>query len=55
MNFTPWAVKNICGNGICIFEWGEMIEYMLRKGFIKITLTHDLENTNFRKLTIEEF
>lgn len=43
------------GNGICIFEWGEMIENMLGHGFTKITFDRDLENVNYRKLIIEEF
>lgn len=50
-----WVVKNTYGNGICIFEWGEMIEDMLKQGYTKITFNRDLENINFRKLTIEEF
>lgn len=42
-------------NGICIFEWGEMIEDILPKGYIKIIFSRDLDNTDFRKLQIEEF
>ena len=42
-------------NGICIFEWGEMIESILQKGYIKITFSRDLENVNLRKLKIEQF
>ena len=33
-------------NGLCIFEWGEMIESILPK--------HYTENTDFRNLRIEE-
>ena len=40
-------------NGICIFEWGEMIESILPKGYIKITFSRDLENEDYRKLKIE--
>lgn len=42
-------------NGICIFEWGEMIESILSKGYIKITFSRDLENVDLRKLKIEQF
>ena len=42
-------------NGICIFEWGEMIESILPKGYIKITFSRDLENVDLRKLKIEQF
>ena len=41
-------------NGLCIFEWGEMIEDILPNKYIKITFTRDLENVNYRKLRIEE-
>lgn len=41
-------------NGICIFEWGEMIEDILPDGYIKITFSRDLENVDLRKLRIEE-
>ena len=40
--------------GLCIFEWGEMIEDILPKKYIKITFSRDSDNTNFRKLRIEE-
>ena len=42
-------------NGICIFEWGEMIESILPNGYIKITFSRDLENVDLRKLKIEQF
>lgn len=41
-------------NGICIFEWGEMIEDILPDGYIKIIFSRDLENVDLRKLRIEE-
>lgn len=41
-------------NGICIFEWGEMIENILPKGYIKIAFSRDLDNMDFRKLKIEQ-
>ncbi|MGN1326644.1 MAG: tRNA (adenosine(37)-N6)-threonylcarbamoyltransferase complex ATPase subunit type 1 TsaE [Clostridia bacterium] len=42
-------------NGICIFEWGEMVESILPKGYTKITFSRDFNNPDFRKLQIEEF
>ena len=42
-------------NGICIFEWGEMIENSISKGFTKISFSRDSENPNYRKLIIEDF
>lgn len=53
--FYAMGGEEYLGNGICIFEWGEMIENMLGHGFTKITFDRDLENVNYRKLIIEEF
>lgn len=39
--------------GICIIEWGNIIEDALPDKYIKITFERDLENENFRKLIIE--
>lgn len=41
-------------NGICIFEWGEMIENILPGNYIKITFSRNLENTDSRLLKIED-
>jgi tRNA threonylcarbamoyladenosine biosynthesis protein TsaE len=38
--------------GLCIIEWGELIESALPEHFIKITFNRVAENENFRKLTI---
>jgi len=40
--------------GLCIIEWGEIIEDALPNNYTKITFERDLENENFRKLIIEE-
>lgn len=40
-------------NGICIFEWGEMLETQLNK-YIKIIFEKDIEKENKRILNIEE-
>ena len=39
--------------GICIIEWGDIIEDALPKKYTKITFERDIENENFRNLTIE--
>lgn len=39
--------------GICIIEWGELIECILPANHIKITINKDFENENQRKIIIE--
>ena len=41
--------------GICIIEWGEMIESLLPKDYIKISFSKDNSNENIRILNIETF
>ena len=41
--------------GICIIEWGEIIEEALPKGYIKITFERNFENENSRNIKIEFF
>lgn len=41
--------------GICIIEWGEMIESLLPKEYIKISFSKDESNENIRNLTIITF
>jgi tRNA threonylcarbamoyladenosine biosynthesis protein TsaE len=38
--------------GACIIEWGEQIEDILPKDYIKITFSRDLENENIRNIDI---
>lgn len=41
--------------GICIFEWGELIEPLLKDyNYTKIIFSKDNENPNYRNLKIEE-
>lgn len=40
--------------GICLIEWGEMIEDILPKPYIKIIFSKDEENSDYRKLEILE-
>lgn len=42
-------------NGICIIEWGEIIEDILPKDYIKITFSKDSENENYRTLELVPF
>ena len=54
-----YEFENIGGDeyfekGICIFEWGELIEDILPNDYIKITFEYG-EEENSRKLTIETF
>ena len=41
--------------GICIIEWGEMIEDLLPQDYIKISFSKDTENENVRNLKIQTF
>lgn len=40
-------------NGICLIEWGELIEHALPKGYIHITFSKDDKNENIRILNID--
>ena len=41
--------------GICLIEWGELLENILPADYIKITINKDLENENYRKIIVETF
>lgn len=40
-------------NGLCIIEWGEIIQDILPKNAIYVSFLKDDTNTNLRKITIE--
>lgn len=40
--------------GICLIEWGEMIESALPNKYIQISFTRNLEDENVREIVIEE-
>ena len=42
-------------NGICIIEWGEIIEDVLPEDYIKISFERDFDNENTRILNITTF
>jgi len=41
-------------NGICLIEWGEMIESILPEHYIKITFKKSDDDFDYRELVIEE-
>lgn len=41
-------------NGICLIEWGEMIESILPKHYTKIIFKKNDDNPEYRKLLIEQ-
>lgn len=41
-------------NGICLIEWGEMIEEILPEHYTKIVFQKSDENVEYRKLLVEE-
>lgn len=43
------------GNGICIFEWGELLEKELHLPFTKITFSRQQHNPDYRKLEIIDY
>ena len=47
-----WLDDYLFGDGICIIEWAENIESVLPDGYIKITITKDSEDENYREITI---
>ena len=42
-------------NGICIIEWGEKIEELLPKSYLKVSFSRDFEDSNIRILDLECF
>lgn len=42
-------------SGICIIEWGEIIEEALPRDFIKISFEKDLSDENVRYLNVQTF
>ncbi len=42
-------------NGICIFEWGEMIESLLKSNYTKVTFERNDKNEDYREIKVEEF
>lgn len=51
--FYEIGAEEYLQNGICIIEWGEIIESALPPEYLKISFTKDDVDINIRKLTIE--
>ncbi len=41
--------------GLCLIEWGETVQEVLPKDYLKITFAKDFNNENIRKLQIEAY
>ena len=54
MNFMQWVEMNTFLIGICLIEWGEMIEPILPAHYTKITFKKNDDNINYRELVIEK-
>ncbi len=52
MNFMQLVDKNIFGNGICLIEWGELIEPILQR-YIKIEISKDNDVLDKRYITVD--
>lgn len=52
MNFIALAGEEYFEKGICLIEWGELLENILPKEYIKISFSRNDENENMRILDI---
>lgn len=52
--FYAMGGEEYFSNGICLIEWGEMIESILPEHYIKITFKKNIENFNDRELVIDK-
>jgi len=52
--FYAMGGEEYFSNGICLIEWGEMIETILPEHYTKITFRKNIENMDYRELLIEE-
>lgn len=51
--FYAMGGEEYLSNGLCIFEWGEMIESILPKDYIKIRFSRNDDNPDYRELEID--
>ena len=51
--FYAMGGEEYFANGICLIEWGEMIESILPKPYTKIIFSKAAHNDEYRKLEIE--
>lgn len=53
--FTALGGEEFFDNGICIIEWGEKIQNLLPKKYLKIIIEKDENNNSLRKITLEPY
>lgn len=53
LEFYEMGGEEYLDNGICLIEWGELIQDALPKEYIHITFSKDDSNENIRVLTID--
>lgn len=51
--FSAIGGEDYFGNGVCIIEWGELIESILPSNYTKIVFDRDYDNENIRYLDFE--
>ena len=51
--FYAMGGDELFSTGICLIEWGEMIEDILPKPYTKITFSKNDDDVNYRKLKID--
>ena len=51
--FYAMGGEEYFSNGICLIEWGEIIEDILPKPYFKVTFSKINDNINFRELKVE--
>ena len=52
--FYAMGGDELFSTGICLIEWGEMIEDILPKPYTKITFSKNDDDVNYRELKIEK-
>ena len=53
--FTAIGGEEFFDKGICIIEWGEKIQSLLPKNYLKINIEKDLDDINKRKFTFTPY
>ena len=53
--FTAIGGEEFFDQGICIIEWGEKIQNLLPKNYLKIEIIKDKEDENLRKIIFTPF
>lgn len=51
--FSAIGGEDYFENGVCIIEWGELLESILPPNYTKITFNRDYEDDNVRHINIE--